>query len=398
MFQGVSLDQAPPFEAPLLFFLGALFFGLLGGFALFFDSSIATLHLFTIGVLMMVMFGALQQMLPVVVGVKFEHPFKAALLAFFPIFFGLVLFWSAFWLKLSLLLVGVSLLLIGIGGFGLVTLFKLFKAPYTSPTVIAMRLSLLFLLLALLLGAHLGSSLGLMKVGKSFELLLPIHALLAGFGWIGLLIVGVSFQVIPMFYVTPEMEEKKRKLLVYALGFLVVLSTIAPFIHPKAALIAFITLLFGYLLYALLTLRQLQRRKRALKEPTILFWQIGLGSLFFLPMLFFFDPQAFAIVGIFGFAMSVVFGMLYKIIPFLAWFHISSRGFFDMPTMKEMISEKLALIQLFTHIAATLLLAIQPPLAAPLTILSFLLLGFNLLRPVRIYFDYKKRPSPFEMR
>ena len=398
MFQGLSLDQAPPFEAPLIFFAGALFFGLFGSFVLFFDDSLATLHLFTIGFLMLVMFGALQQMLPVVVGVRFEKPLRAALLAFFSIFFGVLLFFAAFWLDLSLLFVGVLFLLVGIGGFGVVTLLKLLKAPYSSPTVIAMRFSLIFLLLALLLGAHLGSSLGLMKASQSFSTLLPIHALFAGFGWIGLLIVGVSFQVIPMFYVTPELDEKKRGYLTYALAALVVLSAITPFIHHKAALISFITLLFGFLFFGLLTLRQLARRKRAIREPTILFWQIGLISLFAMPLLFFYDPRAFVIVGIFGFAMSIVFGMLYKIIPFLAWFHISSRGFFDMPTMKEMIDERVAYIQLFVHITATLALIVQPQIAAPLMILSFLLLGFNLLRPVRIYFNYKKRPSPFEMR
>ncbi len=397
MFQGVSLDQAPPFEAPLLFFGGALLFGLAGSIALFFDSSLATLHLFTIGFLMLVMFGALQQMLPVVVGVKFDKPLQAAILSFVPIAVAVLLFFSAFWFEMKLLLAATTLLLIGVGGFGAVTLYKLFKAPHTSPTVVAMRASLIFLLLALLLGAHLGSALALGKVGESFSLLLPIHALFAGFGWIGLLIVGVSFQVIPMFYVTPELPEQKRKLLAYALSAFVFLSAAATFINQKAMLILFVTLLFGYLFYGLLTLKQLAKRKRAIKEPTILFWQIGLISLFPMPLLLFFAPEAFVILGIFGFGMSIVFGMLYKIIPFLSWFHISSRGFFDMPTMKEMISEKLAYIQLFIHLVATTLLLIKPPVAAPLMALSFLLLGFNLLRPVRIYFRYKKLPSPFGM-
>ena len=397
MFQGVSLDQAPPFEAPLLFFGGALLFGLAGSIALFFDSSLATLHLFTIGFLMLVMFGALQQMLPVVVGVKFDKPLQAAILSFVPIAVAVLLFFSAFWFEMKLLLAATTLLLVGVGGFGAVTLYKLFKAPHTSPTVVAMRASLIFLLLALLLGAHLGSALALGKVGESFSLLLPIHALFAGFGWIGLLIVGVSFQVIPMFYVTPELPEQKRKLLAYGLSAFVFLSAAATFINQKAMLILFVTLLFGYLFYGLLTLKQLAKRKRAIKEPTILFWQIGLISLFPMPLLLFFAPEAFVILGIFGFGMSIVFGMLYKIIPFLSWFHISSRGFFDMPTMKEMISEKLAYIQLFIHLVATTLLLIKPPVAAPFMALSLLLLGFNLLRPVRIYFRYKKLPSPFGM-
>jgi len=82
VFAGLSLDQAPPFRAPLKFFLVAPLFAIIAGvFTLFSDSYyphtpniIANVHLLTIGFILMSIFGALQQMLPVLAGAVFKKP------------------------------------------------------------------------------------------------------------------------------------------------------------------------------------------------------------------------------------------------------------------------------------------------------------------------------------
>ncbi|SMC10140.1 hypothetical protein [Nitratiruptor tergarcus] len=394
MFKGLSLDQAPPFEAPLLFFTEALIFGLATGVSILFgNSSFGTLHLFTLGFLGYIMIGALQQMLPVVVGVSFKRPILFSLLLFFPLTAGLILFFLTLEKGYNLFFLASLFLFLAIAFFTLTTLYKLFKAPHTTDTVIAMRLALFSFFIAAALGAHILASFGLQKAPNSSFLL--THALFAGFGWVGLLIMGVSYQVIPMFYVTQEIPELYKKWLA-PVGFsLIVLSAITLFINKKLSLMLFVTLLFIYIFYAVLLLQQIKRRKRAIKEPSIAFWQLGLITLFFLPLLFFIDSEKFALLFLFGFATSIIFGMLYKIIPFLSWFHISSWGFFDMPTMKEMINEKLAFIHLGVHIATLLALFINLKIFGALFALSIVLLGVNLLKPVRIYFTYKKKPSPF---
>jgi hypothetical protein len=60
-----------------------------------------------------------------------------------------------------------------------------------------------------------------------------------------------------------------------------------------------------------------------------------------------------------GFAVSVVNGMLYKIVPFLAWFHLQAQlqakaG--SIPTMKDMIAERWMRWQFRLHLAACALL------------------------------------------
>ncbi len=402
MFKGLSLDQAPPFEAPLLFLLTAPLWGIVGGVALLFAQSqpqqIGVLHLFTIGFMAQVMIGALQQMLPVVVGVRFPKPTLLSKLIFIPLALGIALFFIAFFgQNFSLLFGGAALLLLALWGFGAVTLWQLFQAPKATPTVWAMRLSLFSLLIAAGLGGHMAVGFAQGSLGGSFDILLLIHALFAAFGWVGLLIVGVSYQVVPMFYVTPEPSEGFRKWLVWGTFALLLATALGLFLSQKIALALFVTLLFGYLLYGAWMLKLLQKRKRKIWEVSLYYWYVGLMSLFFLPLLWFFDPERFGTLFLFGFAISIMIGMLYKIIPFLSWFHISSRGFFDMPTMKEMIDEKMALVQFGLHLTALGALLLWPKIAAPFWVLSCALLLWLLIRPVRIYLEYKKKPSPFSI-
>ncbi len=394
MFKGLSLDQAPPFEAPLLFFVSGIVFAIVASlFLLFGYDTIGTLHLFTLGFTAIVMMGALQQMLPVVVGVNFQKVKLFSIAVLIPFLIGILLFFISFTFGYNLFMPAALLLLFAIGFFAGVTLYKLFKAPFTSATVIAMRLSLLSLLIALLLGVHLLTSIALGK-GVQEEFLLA-HALFAGVGWIGLLIIGVAYQVIPMFYVTQEFNESIKKYLAPFLFTLLVTVAVSLFVNTTIAHYLFVLILFGYILFGVIALKELIKRKRAILEPSILFWYTGLGTLFILPILYFIDGQLVALLFLFGFATSIIYAMLYKIIPFLVWFHISSWGFFDMPTMKEMISEKLAYIHFGVFITALICLFFSLPLAGLMLFIANTLLLFNLIHPIKIYFTYKKKPSPF---
>jgi len=83
--QGLSLDQAPPFEVILRFFLTIPFFGSLLALAIFGADSelimiwdapqtVAIVHLLLLGTAGMAMVGALFQMLPVIAGATIKRP------------------------------------------------------------------------------------------------------------------------------------------------------------------------------------------------------------------------------------------------------------------------------------------------------------------------------------
>ena len=83
---------------------------------------------------------------------------------------------------------------------------------------------------------------------------------------------------------------------------------------------------------------------------------------------------------------------MYKIVPFLVWFHLTNEGFINMPTMNELIGKKTTTVQFALHIVALLSLATlifdsSFQMAAGMAIvLSNALLLFNLIKGSRIYF------------
>ena len=100
-----------------------------------------------------------------------------------------------------------------------------------------------------------------------------------------------------------------------------------------------------------------------------------------------------------GFAFSVVNGMLYKIVPFLSWFHLQHRKVTVLggagtrvPNMKEFLPDRLARRQLWMHLATLCLLVpaiLWPALfarpAGLVFALSCVLLMYNLSKAALHY-------------
>ena len=85
----LSFENAPPFAAPLRFFLTAPAFGVLGGLLLawvgadimasrWMPATLALTHLITVGFMLQIMLGALIQILPVVAGANLPRPLLLA--------------------------------------------------------------------------------------------------------------------------------------------------------------------------------------------------------------------------------------------------------------------------------------------------------------------------------
>ena len=96
-----------------------------------------------------------------------------------------------------------------------------------------------------------------------------------------------------------------------------------------------------------------------------------------------------------GFAMSVILGMLYKIVPFLVWFHLFRGGASavkaGIPNMKEIIPERWMWWHLWLH-GGTLLAALLATwwdmaawLVIPGLLLQGLLLGCAVFTGIAVY-------------
>ena len=424
-YPGLALEQAPPIGAPFRFFLTAPLFGLAAVVLLLWlgppaltsrwnPGLLALTHLLTLGVLAMVMFGALLQMLPVVAGAPVARPVAVATVVHLPLIAGTLALAAGFaTLEPWLLRTALPLLAVAVGVLAAAALSSLARAPRRHAAVRGMTFAVVALVVASGLGLWLLAGHG-GGVALARGMLTDLHAGWALLGWVGLLVVGVAFQVVPMFQMTPEYPAPLTRGLVPGLFAALLLWTVGmavPALAPAAVLGAAL-LLGGLAAFALATLELQRRRKRRLPDVTHDFWRLGMACLLLALLLWLVghaapgwsaDPRAAPLLGglvLLGFALSVVNGMLYKIVPFLVWFHLQNRLLqLDLfaagervPHMKQVLPDALGRRQLRVHALAVVLwppaLLWPAPLVYPLALLfglSFALLALNLWRAGRLY-------------
>ena len=379
---GLSLEQAPPFGVPLRFFLTAPWFLVLAAALVawqgpeifasrWLPATLALTHLLVLGFMALVMLGALLQMLPVVVGVIVPWPRLTATLIHIPLTLGVLTLVGAFlsgipvWFQAAWWLLGL--------GFGVALTaihLALWRAPVASGTVIALRCALVALLATVGIGLLLG---GFFGWGWRLPVVTMVHLHVAWglIGWTVLLVAGVAYQVIPMFQITPPYPARfVRGFVPLMAALLVIWSVFALNDLETATELASVAVAVGVALFALTTLHLLARRRRKIGDPTLIYWRTSMisllaGAVFWLLGLLVPAlrqmPQVDLLLGvlvIFGFAVAVINGMLYKIVPFLAWFHLQAQLFqrAKVPNMKRLLPDAAIRQQWWVYLAALLLL------------------------------------------
>jgi len=100
--------------------------------------------------------------------------------------------------------------------------------------------------------------------------------------------------------------------------------------------------------------------------------------------------------------MSVVYAMAYKIVPFLVWFHLNAKGYFDAPMMYEVIHPKYAKINLYLFVISFLILITTPligislQIGALIFIASFFMLFLAIYRALHKYYYVLENGKRFE--
>lgn len=418
---GLSFEQAPPFSLPLRFFLTAPLFLLAAAVLIVLapealasrwtPQALALTHALTLGFLAMAMLGALSQMLPVVAGSTLPAPRFVAGFSHVTLVLGTAALMTGF-LSAQPLAFDIGIVLLGSGLllFLAAAAVSLARAV-TGVTVAGIRLAVLCLGFTVLTGVALAWMRSGGWIPPAVEATIAAHVAWGLLGWVLLLVVGVAYQVVPMFQITPPYPPRLSRWLAGAL-FGLLLHAVAPLLHQVASLLVDLGIAAGILLFALATLRLQAKRRRKLPDITLDFWRLGMLSLI-LGVAAWLAAQAWpawadsdvyplllGLLFIGGFAVSVVSGMLYKIVPFLAWFHLQAQlqaraG--SIPTMKDMIATRPMRWQFCVHLAACMLLAAvlwwpQLATAAGLALaLSALLLWLNLLSAVRRFIRHGGR-------
>ena len=172
------------------------------------------------------------------------------------------------------------------------------------------------------------------------------------------------------------------------------------------------------LVYAIVTFRLLGRRRRKRFDVTQRFWQVGMLCLVLSAAAHLYSYLAatpgasnMAVLSglllLAGFAVSVINGMLYKIVPFLVWLNLRMPAVmgklkpgsrYYTPNIHEVINVKPMQVQFLVHLAGLILLlagVLAPGVpvyaAAPLMLVSNLLLLVNLAHAARLYRKYSSQ-------
>ncbi|MEI7894613.1 MAG: hypothetical protein WCI05_16070 [Myxococcales bacterium] len=377
---GLSLTQAPPLSVPFRFYLGTPLFALLAALLLvvqgpnalasrWMPEALAVTHLFALGFVTQVMVGSLMQMLPVVAGAPVPRPQLVAALVHVPLALGALLlptFFLTHWPWTLYAAIGTLGFSLAVFLFAITT--SLLRASAGFPTVGGMWLATVSLGFAAGLGLLLAPMhAGLVSVVVGVRHLHPVWGLA---GWVGLLVVGVSFQVVPLFQLTPPYPRVVLRFFVPVLfatlivGSLLDTSPMEPYVW---------SLLGGeFFAFAALTTYLQQRRRRKTRDPSLGFWRTALLSLAVCSLLGVFRPfvglgntarvdTALVILFLMGFAGSLNLGMLLKIVPFLCWFHLQATflGRGPVPHMGMFLGDRAGRRLLRVHQTALFLLAVS---------------------------------------
>ncbi|WP_457746111.1 hypothetical protein [Sulfurimonas sp.] len=364
MFQ-VSQDFAPPFKLIAPFFIVGSLFYFLSAFFLFFvdvdalsymsSTIMAFLHLFLLGFVMMTIFGAMAQLVPVVLEVG--HAAVELFYAIWPLLLvGTSLMFGGFLLWPALLPYGGVVVLISMMIFVLEIFATIKKVKKLNIVMSSVLLSNTFLFIGIIIGLimALGYA-GAIEVDISS--LLRAHVFLVIGGYISITVMGLSVVLLPMFGLSHGFSLKPLKFSLYLMSFGVVAVLISSLFN--------ITYLgyFGYIL-ALLSLAiyfyqvYVIYKTRARKENDIyvlslIFSYVSLAVSLLLLTLYLFSKNESLLMAagwliFFGFFAFAITGHIYKIVPFLVWFERFSPlvGKQKVPMLVDMLPKRSSQAQL----------------------------------------------------
>lgn len=348
------------------------------------QNVIAATHLFVLGWICSVVMGAMYQLVPVALETKlYSEKLARWHFAFHVVgFIGMVWMFRVWNMEQvghfgSVLAVGVILFVYNITR-------TLWRVPKWNVTATSVSAALAWISLTIILGLSIAAAkssneyefgsersptgavaalLHGVKLGTAF--LKPsggistmhAHAHLGGVGFFTMLIVGVSYKLIPMFTLS-ELQSRRRAVVSVVLlnvglaGSFVTILRHSPLKPAFALMVVAALAVYGWELKAILRARKRRALDWGIKYfltaivlllplsvlAVVLSWP-GLPQNTFTGQL----ENLYGFLGLIGVVTFAIMGMLYKIIPFLVWFGRYSRqiGRSKVPALADLYSARL---------------------------------------------------------
>ncbi len=355
----------------------------------YFHPKLLTLtHVAVLGWATMLIFGALYQLLPVVLECKLYSE-RLAAAAFSLLAVGTVLlaicFWNfnlGGWLHVAGCCLFLAFVLFNINVYQTARLAP--KWTITSDFIVT---SALWLLLTGFLGLLMAINFTNPFLPKDHLLYLKMHAHMGMAGWFLLLIIGVGSKLIPMFLLSHPKGTRKLSwsynlinagLLLFVVDQLFFQTTYLPI---YAALVVAGVALFMWYIY--------EARALALRKDLDLGMQQTFIALLLLllPLVIVFLVSAevglqapllsalYLVYGLsvfLGFVTALILGQTFKTLPFIVWMHVYEKqvGRFKTPLPKDLYFPKLLQAQNFCYLAGYITLLLGVLLREPSVIMA----------------------------
>ncbi len=368
MGKQLATEMAPPFILVAHYFIAGAIFYMIASFILpfyggelnsfFLSPSLASLmHLYLLGFIMMIIFGAMYQLIPVVLEIPiFSKDF--AYIQFYLFVIGIIIFSFALGVGgdyIKMLPYGAILMYISMLIF-VANVFLTYKEiELWSITAKYILVSNIFLLI----GVTIGFSIALdMIYGFGFDTisLATLHISTTIGGYVLMTIMGVGMILLPMFSLSHGFSERAINIAFYlvTIGLTLFLFSIffkSAFLKYLGIGLVGVSITLGlYQMWYIFKTRIRKQYDSWAKNMIASFISL-IVALLILPIALLINSQKllilFGFVMFFGFFVYFIVGHIYKILPFLVWYQRYSPlvGKIKVPMLHEMVKERVAIWQ-----------------------------------------------------
>jgi hypothetical protein len=396
-YLGGALGRLLPPSIPFRYFGAAAVYHVLAWVALFAGANdvprfagglgwpLAALHLVTLGVLVMTAIGASMQLLPVATRQSLHSSRTAAVIGWIYVPGVAATSLGMGLPSPPLLAIGASAVAAALATFAVVLARNLLGAR-GMPSVVAHGvvawLSLTVLLVAALslAFAYVGGH------GMSRDVALALHVSFAAFGFLGMLALGLSYVVVPLFTLSEPIDERlglaSCAFAVAGLCAAGIAASMLPALGWRvAAVVAGAAAFSLHLRVMRAALRSGMRRDLGRSFHFVyagwallaLALVVALAVLLRAPLAGL--PTLFGVVLIAGWLLTFVLGVLQRIVPFLASMH-AARGRHLPPTPSSLARGAALRVHYVAHFVALSLLAVAVVVDEPVLVRAAAIAGF----------------------
>ncbi len=370
----ISQEFAPPFKLIAPFFiLGAIFYLAASVFLFAFDATslfflnplvVSFVHLFLLGFVMMTIFGAMAQLVPVVLEVG--HFGVELFYAIWPLLLiGTLLMATGFLYSSAVLPYGGVVVLISMMIFVGEIFLTIKKVEKFNVVMSSVLLSNTFLFFGIIFGLVI--ALGYAgTISVDVTALLKGHVYLVVGGYIGVTIMGLSVVLLPMFGLSHGFGLKSLHIALSLMSLSVVSVVLASLFDiswlASAGYLTSIISFFIYFYQVYIIYKTRARKEIDIYAKSLIFGYLSLVLslvLAFLYLLNGYEPLLLSagFLLFFGFFGFLITGHIYKIIPFLVWFERFSPlvGKQKVPMLVDMLPDGSASAQfLFSSVGVVI--------------------------------------------